>query len=1242
MAVRAALLLLTGLCLAAAPAPAPGAGPHVVLPVQLAAEGELNAARRLAEQDRWDLALPMLQALLEGSPQALVHSDGLYRPLGRVVNDLLSDCPPEALRNYALLYGPAARKLYERGVRERSAALLREASVRYLHTPSGVRAAGALAGILMDEGRFASALLVLSDTDALSLTAAEQAPIAARRIICLARLGRRGEADGVVAALKAAGVGSLSVDGKSWEPAAFADRAFAALAPAPSEVAPPPEPDVAAAVTLDLPGPAPADSVVPAPPSTRAIAAGDGFCVVRNAVTYCLKARPPAVAWSAQAPGWVLMAAAVGDDQEPLTPYFIPSASLSQWMTYDNRGLSTLSAGDGRLYAVQFDPASLGFPETPWEATPDDLRLTNQLSCLDPADGRLLWSLGGGLPITGAGPHDYWFFTAPTVSGDRLYVLAALRGNLLALCLEARTGRIVWQSPVGPLESRQEIERYWPELFLSDACPPAVADGIAVFPTGQGVVCGFDTCDGSLRWASPYPRAEALISKLGQRINVPSGSWMPRRPLIDGDLCLLAPADSRSLVALSPRTGRPRWQKDVGGGLGLLGAAGGRAYVQTRAALLCLDLATGADVWRCGLPPAPGLGALGRSAVYVPQADGLLPVDAATGRPRPLLRWPEGSRTFGNLSFCGGSLVAAAPGRVTVCPPAGQGGAHSAPDDRATRQDRALALLRAALDDPQHADPVATYLDLCRGHGAELRPGTLAHASFWTALAAVVRERCAQEPALRRAFDAADLGRWSPFPRPAPPPPPSAPALDGTPTGREAWSVDGYAVLPAGREGADDPLLVVQKGKLLRVDPADGRVLWSTDLPEQTRPAGWNPAISLPPRQHSSIGMPAYVSTPGGVMVALPSGFLSVDPADGALRWARDAGWHWAQPPVTVRVPRQELVQRVRHGLPIPPGPGDRLQLLDGFAASSSVAARLLAGRGLQAVDPAGGTPLLDVQGESRAEFTGARVAAVGTGLAALLQQPERLLYYDLRGEDPLAEWRFRSAGFVRSMLAGPDEVLYVADYDGVYRLDLARLSLTDRWFVEGGVDGLLSADERAAAAHHAGRPAARPERRGRVAAAGARRGRRDARLGRAFRGRVERPGGGRAARTAGPGPAEAVRRPGLRAAGPAHGRRRRAVAHGLAGRRPAGHDAAAPRGRALPAAVHAARAGAPGRRRSGHGPAGVLRGAQGQQRARPGGPAGAGWPRAPGLRREAGGARDGGRCRMRAPVPLHPAEVAR
>ncbi len=1054
MAVRAGLLLLAGLCLAAAPPPPAGAGPHVVLPVQLTAEGELSAARRLAEQGRWDLALPMLQALLDGSPQALVHDGGLYRPLSRVVNALLSASPPEALRNYALLYEPAARKLYERGVRERSAALLREASVRYLHAPSGVRAAGALGGLLMDEGRFDSALLVLNDTDAPALPPAERAPLTVREIICLAHLGRRAEADRLTADLNAAGVGALTVGGKSWEPGAFVEQAFATLAPPSAAGRKPAHPDVTAAVTVDLPPGAPGDSVVPAPPSTRAIAVGDAVCLVRNGLTCCVTPRPPAVKWSAQAPGWLLTAAAGGDGDEALTPYYIPSTTLSQWLSYDNRGMSTLSADDGHIYAVQFDPASLGFPETPWEATQADLRLTNQLSCLDAADGKPVWSLGGGLPVGGiASDRDYWFFTAPAVSGGRLYVLAALQGDLAALCLDARTGRIVWRAPVGPLESRQEVQRYWGELFLSDACPPAVADGIAVFPTGQGVVCAFDACDGAPRWVSPYPRAEALINVLGQQLNVPAGSWMPRPPVVDGNLCLIGPADGRVLVALSLHTGEPRWQTGVTGALALLGAADGHAYVQTRTSLHAFDLATGEDAWRCALPPAPGTGVLDGSTIYVPQADGVLPVDAATGRASALLPWPPGSRTFGNLSFCGVALVAAAPDHVTICPPAGTA---TSPDGQAKRQDLALARLRAVLD-----DPVATYLDLCRQQGDELRAGTLAYASFWTVLAGVVRERCSDDPALRQTFAAADLGRWSPFAAPGASPPPLPPSLSGVPTDKEAWTVDGYAVLPAAAGRADDPLLVVGKDTLRRVDPRDGRVLWSTPLPPQARPAGWNTKIAMPPRQYVGGGMPAYVRTPRGVMVALPAGFLSVDPADGAVQWNVDAEWDWVRGSAQARIPRQELVERARHGLPIPPGAGERPEPLDGFAAGTNVAARLLAGRGVQAVDPADGKVLLHLDVHDPRHLTGGRVAALGGGLAVLLPGPERLLYYDLHDDAAPTEWRFRSAGLVRSVLPAPDDVLYVADFDGVYRFDLARKVLTAKWIVEGGVDRLLGADER-------------------------------------------------------------------------------------------------------------------------------------------------------------------------------------
>ena len=396
---RLALLLGLGLACAAlclgAEAPAAGPPPRVVLPPQLTAEGELSAAQHLIEQGRWDLALPMLQALLDRAPGGLVHDGAVWRPPALVANRLLGAAPAEPLRNYVLLYEPEAQKLCDEGVRARSAPLLREASRRYMHTPSGVRALGALAGLLMDEGRFGSALLVLGDADELALAPADRCALSVREIICLAHLGRRAEAGHVVEQLRAAGVDRLSVAGRNWEPGAFSDDAFAALAPPPSQAqagssttdgdasgnAPLPahEPDVAAAISLDLPPGGDVESDVPVVPSTRAVATPQGVCVVRNAVTFALTGTPPAVAWTARAPGWALLAAGLMPSYEPLTPDPIPATTLAQWLTYGNYGLSTLSVAEGRLFAVQFDPTALQFPDSPWAATQDDLRLTNQI-----------------------------------------------------------------------------------------------------------------------------------------------------------------------------------------------------------------------------------------------------------------------------------------------------------------------------------------------------------------------------------------------------------------------------------------------------------------------------------------------------------------------------------------------------------------------------------------------------------------------------------------------------------------------------------------------------------------------------------------------------------------------------------------------------------------------------------------------------------------------------------------------
>jgi len=206
--------------------------------------------------------------------------------------------------------------------------------------------------------------------------------------------------------------------------------------------------------------------------------------------------------------------------------------------------------------------------------------------------------------------------------------------------------------------------------------------------------------------------------------------------------------------------------------------------------------------------------------------------------------------------------------------------------------------------------------------------------------------------------------------------------------------------------------------------------------------------------------MPTYLTTPTGITVAIPRAFVCVDAGTGSVRWTKDADRPSAAGPIVGRVPRVEMFERALAGLPVPPGRGFRLEPIDGFAASDSLAARLYAGRALQVLDPASGRELLRLPlNESRGSF-GARLAAIGEGLAVLLPRPQRLLYFDFRGEQPLAEWRLRQAGYIRAMLRGPGQALYLADYDGVYRFDLHKMYLTGKWPVAGGVDRLLSADE--------------------------------------------------------------------------------------------------------------------------------------------------------------------------------------
>ncbi|MHC5034729.1 MAG: outer membrane protein assembly factor BamB family protein, partial [Planctomycetota bacterium] len=662
----------------------------VVLPLSLSAESELAAAARLMRRGQWEQSLPILQGLLETDGDRVIRDGKTYVPVADLVNRRLASAPEAAQGVYNLLYGPLAERLYQQAVRERSASMLADVARRYLNTRFGPLAISMLASLRMDEERPASALIALRRADILRLGAAAAKPIATKKILCLARLNRRADAQRIVRNLREDGITHLTVGGIEWEADALLQEAFARLRPlgppaaenswpvlggnaagsrAPALFAP----DALFPLSASLPWPARAEADGPSLPSTRPVASRDALFVNRDGTIFALDRRSLRAKWVALAPETAAEVLLGLLEHEPPRGEYLGShlgmGNVHHWRTFDNHGLATLSVSEGRLFAVRVEPSRLRIPAKPWAARPAQVELANELSCYDAEHGSVLWRVGGGT-LQPKGPLDEcWFFTAPTVSRGQAYVLAARTGHLYALCLDAASGRLIWKSRIGAMEARQEVQRYAMQFFLADTAPPAVADGIAIFPTGQGLVCAYDAIDGSLLWAAEYPRADVWISRLGERINVPAGPWHPRQPLLQGGLCLLTPMDSRHLVALSIRTGAAVWQAEFPHGTALLGALDGRAYVQ-HAGVTCLDLRSGQAVWEAAEASRPvGIGALGRETVYVPERTCIRRLHVSSGEEQDALPWPPGAATAGNLLLLDDSLVACSPEQLTVCMP---------------------------------------------------------------------------------------------------------------------------------------------------------------------------------------------------------------------------------------------------------------------------------------------------------------------------------------------------------------------------------------------------------------------------------------------------------------------------------------------------------------------------------------------------------------------------------------------
>ncbi len=183
----------------------------------------------------------------------------------------------------------------------------------------------------------------------------------------------------------------------------------------------------------------------------------------------------------------------------------------------------------------------------------------------------------------------------PALVGERLYVFSREEGREVLRCLDAATGKEIWQDRYESLGATGPSQS-----FSGPRSSPAVAAGRVVTVGVRGVISCLDAASGKVLWRKDdfkaWPNFFAASS-----------------PLIVGDLCLaqLGGRDNGALVAYDLASGAERWRCPGAPAYAspVLLTVGGEPWVvvQTESRLMVVALKDGQVAWESG-PAEPGGG----------------------------------------------------------------------------------------------------------------------------------------------------------------------------------------------------------------------------------------------------------------------------------------------------------------------------------------------------------------------------------------------------------------------------------------------------------------------------------------------------------------------------------------------------------------------------------------------------------------------------------------------------------
>jgi outer membrane protein assembly factor BamB len=296
---------------------------------------------------------------------------------------------------------------------------------------------------------------------------------------------------------------------------------------------------------------------------------------------------------------------------------------------------------------------------------------SNRLAAYDLQTGRIRWEIGGPefqerfeLPLAGN-----YFFGAPLVDGENLYIVGEKENDIRLFCLEARTGHPRWDVLIGHSLHNPTVDigrRWW-------TAQPALVNGMLVCPNTTGWLLGIDTTTHSVIWEARFREVQQNNRSEATRFRSSRNSeglvqnrslndeWRASAPVILGDRVLYTPPETSDLVCHRLIDGKQLWKIPRGEMLALIHADRSQMIALTTSGLKCLSLEDRKQLWEYAVEPPlmpSGRPAVTPTEVFLPLVDGSLhQVNRETGKLVQQRSQFPGAEPLGNLSFHGDLLV---------------------------------------------------------------------------------------------------------------------------------------------------------------------------------------------------------------------------------------------------------------------------------------------------------------------------------------------------------------------------------------------------------------------------------------------------------------------------------------------------------------------------------------------------------------------------------------------------------